>query len=181
MPVSIMFKHNTDSHFPTPLAPRAFRSLLRNTKVVAFRFPDLPLHTTGRSDNSLIIYVPSQGLPNETQRFLLTHLGALGRREAICRLLCHKHSGHSWRVSPQGGLSMPALTALNSHRAHFGSAAADGAQPLPAVLSFFAGCLGRMSDKERQKKKKEKSRFRNVVARASGGKAVLGDFKIFLR
>lgn len=32
-----------------------------------------------------------------------------------------------------------------------------------------------------KKKKKEKSRFRNVVARASGGKAVLGDFKIFLR
>lgn len=82
-----MLKHNTDSHFPTPLAPRAFRSLLRNTKVVAFRFPDLPLHTTGRSDNSLIIYVPNQGLPNETQRFLLTHAGALGRREAIWRLL----------------------------------------------------------------------------------------------
>lgn len=87
LPVSIMLKHNTDSHFPTTLAPRAFRSLLRNMKVVAFRFPDLPLHTIGRSDNSLIIYVSRQGLPNETQRFLLTHVGALGKREAICRVV----------------------------------------------------------------------------------------------
>lgn len=85
LPVSIMLKHNTDSHFPTPLAPRAFQSLLRNMKVVAFRFPDLPLHTIGRSDNSLIIYVARQGSPNETQRFLLTHIGTGGKSKAICR------------------------------------------------------------------------------------------------
>lgn len=86
LPVSIMLKHNTDSHFPTTLAPRAFWSLLRNMKVAAFRFPDLPLRTMGRSDNSLIIYVSRQGLPNETQRFLLTHVGAPGKREAIRRV-----------------------------------------------------------------------------------------------
>lgn len=58
--VSITLKHNTDSHFPTASALRVFHSLLRNMKVRAFRFPDLPLRTIGKSDNSLIIYVSSQ-------------------------------------------------------------------------------------------------------------------------